>query len=485
MFPGVVLVALALLGARRGFARDARPLTASAMTLVAFGLALSFGPDGWRAGYAWLHENVFGFQAIRAPARFAVIAFCGLVLLAALGVRRLTALRHPSGAGGGRRTRVVAAVLVALVGLEYLNAPLPLASAPPAHTPVGQWLAREPLAGAVLHVPIGIDTENTPFMVQSLEHWRPLVNGYSGQRPAFFSSLVETLTDLPSPAAFALLREIDVRFVVSPTSIAGAGHPRSPLVERARLPDGLIYEVRWSAEALAALDDSSAPPPPPPGPPPFAVGEVAVYDVYWDGGPLDVPAGTATMTVINGGVGAARWEFETRAETAPWVSTFFQARDRFTTLTDDAFLPIQHSREIREGRRQVDRRYVYDRAANLLQTDQMALPLGAPAARDAFSALYYVRTLPLAPGSIITVPLNEAGTSLLLQVSVADVEAIEQGGARVRALRLEPRVMRRLERRRPIGITLWLSADDRRIPLRALVDAGFGRIRLELKEHRR
>ena len=115
----------------------------------------------------------------------------------------------------------------------------------------------------------------------------------------------------------------------------------------------------------------------------------------------------------------------------------------------------------------------------------MALPLGAPEARDAFTALYYVRTLALAPGSVITVPLNEAGASLVLHVSVGEVEDIEQRGERIKALRLEPRVMRRIERRRPVSITLWLSADDRRIPLRALVDAGFGRIRLELKEHRR
>ena len=96
-----------------------------------------------------------------------------------------------------------------------------------------------------------------------------------------------------------------------------------------------------------------------------------------------------------------------------------------------------------------------------------------------------MRTLALAPGTIITVPLNEAGTSLVLQVSVAEFEAIEQRGTRLEALRLEPRVMRRIERRRPISITLWLSADERRVPLRALVDAGGGRIRLELKEHRR
>jgi hypothetical protein len=492
MFPGITLLTLALVGLVGSARRDASAVVATGAALVVAGGVLSFGPEGWRGLYAILHDNIFGFQAIRAPARFSVIAVLGLAVLAALGIRALASRQTTARGGEAARSDLwsrarpwLPAAAVALLCLEYLNVPLPLAAAPPLRTDVGQWLAAEPAAGAVLHLPIGIDVENTPYMVQSLEHWRPIVNGYSGQRPAFFTSLVEAIAELPSPAAFATLREIDVRFVVSPVPIAGAGHPRSPLVERARLSDAIIYELQWSPDALAALDELDLPLPPAPGPAPFGVGEVLVYDVYWDGGPLDVPAGTATMTVLHGGAAAGGWAFETRAETANWVSTFFQARDRFMTVTDAELLPIEHTREIREGRREVDRRYIYDRASNLLHTPTMSLPLGAPAARDAFSALYYVRTLPLTPGSILTVPLNEAGTSLVLHVSVADVEEIAQRGQRVRALRVEPRVMRRIERRRPVTITLWLSADVQRVPLRALVDAGFGRIRLELKEHRR
>jgi hypothetical protein len=384
-----------------------------------------------------------------------------------------------------RRTRVaVSGAVISLLCLEYLNAPLPLAGAPPLRTEVGQWLAQEPTPGAVVHLPLTIDIENTPFMVQSLEHGRPLVNGYSGQRPVFFSSLVDSLADLPSPTAFAVLRDFDVRFVISREPVAGVGNDRSPLVERARLADGIVYEVHWTPQAIAALDVDSGPPPPPPGRASFAVGETATFDVYWDSGPMNVPAGIAVLTVQEGREGAERWRFETRAETANWVSSFFQARDRFITITDRDLLPVEHQREIREGRRQVDRRYRYDRAGNTVQTGEMTLPLGGAAARDALSALYYVRTLPLAPGTIVSIPLNEAGTSLTLQVSVGEPEEIAHGGGRVRALRLEPRVMRRIERRRPLTITMWLSADDRRIPLRAIIDAGFGRIRLELREYR-
>ncbi len=484
LFPGLVLLILAAAGAATGVARDARPLVFSSLALVTVGVALSFGPEGARAAYAALHDNIAGFQAIRAPARFAVIAVLGLGLLAALGTRAVLATRPG---------RALPMLLAALLALEYVNGPLPLAPAPARRTGVGQWLAAEPGPGAVLYVPLGDDIGNTPVMVQSLEHRRPIVNGYSGQRPAFFSALVESLADFPAPDALAAVRELDVRFVVAPAPVAGAGDPRSPLVERARFAEGVIYEVRWTPVAVAALGDTSGPPPPPPGIAPFAAGERAVYEVYWEGGPVNLPAGTAVVRVLDGAADRG-YTFETVAETASWVSSFFEARDRFTTRSDAVLRPLEHQREIREGRRRLSRTFVYDQAAGAVRigesrtaavaADALTLPLGSDDARDALTALFYVRTLALAPGTIVSVPINEAGTRLVLQVAAAGHETIEQAGRAAPALRLEPRLMRRIERRRPIAMTLWLSADERRLPLRVVVRAGFGEVRAELVEYR-
>ncbi len=484
LFPGLVLLVLALLGVLFNIRRDAQPVVLSTLALVVVGTILSLGPEGLRTVYAALHDNVFGFQAIRAPARFVVVAFIGLALLAALGMRQVL--------GRAKGQTIPLAIVISLLSLEYLNAPLPLVAAPTRQTAVGQWLAHEPTPGAVLHVPLGDDIDNTPVMVQSLEHFRPIVNGYSGQRPVFFSSLVEGLADFPSPNALAVVRELDVRFVVAPAPVAGAGNSRSPLIERARFDKGVIYEVRWTPEAIAVLGALSGPPPPPAGVAPFGAGELAVYTVHWDGGPVDLPAGTAALNVIDGGPGR-RWTFEARADTARWVSSFFQAQDRFTTIADQGLYPLEHRREIREGRREVNRTYVYDRRAGhvrvgasreaALAAEALTLPL-ADEARDALTALYYVRTLPLAAGTIVSVPVNEAGSSLVLQVAAAEQEMIEHRGRQTAVIRVEPRLMRRIERRRPISMTIWMSIDDRRMPLRVILEAGFGRVRAELTEYR-
>ncbi len=495
MFPGLILSGLALIGLAYGWRGDSRPLVASATALLVVGAVLSLSPGGLQSVYETIDAGRYGREAIRTPARFGVVAFMGLTLLASVGVR--TALGR---AGAGirdrdqriRRGRRVAILLLAAVCAEYANGSLPLAAAPPRQTAVGRWLATEPIPGAVLHLPLGGGVDETPVMVQSLEHRRSIVNGYGPQRPRSFADLVERLAEFPSRDSLARLRDLDVRFVVAPTPIAGAGNARSPFVERARLDAAVIYELRWTAEAIEALGDMSGPPPPPAGEALFAAGESSTYDIYWDSGPLNIVAGRVVLRVLEGSAASPRWRFEAVAETADWVASFYNARDRFMTTADAALLPVEHSREIREGDRQLRLTYVYDRAAQhvrvgnsrdeALSTDALTLPLGNDAARDMLTALYFIRTLPLASGSIVTVPLNEAGSVLQLEVAAAEPETIAYRGQPTAVVRLEPRLIRRSDGQQPTSMTLWMSADGR-VPLRAVLQTGFGRVRAELRDH--
>lgn len=488
MFPGLVLLGLAGLGLWRGWRSDARPIVVSAAVIAATGLVLSLGPEGVRPLYAWLADHVFGFQAIRAPARFSVVMMLGLCVLAGVGVAQ-------------SRLKTAAVVFLTVVmGLEYANAPLAFVAAPPTSTATGRWLAEHREPGAVLYLPLTLDRENTPFMVQSIEHGRPIVNGYSGQRPSFYTSLVDALADPVSPDARATLKELNVRFVVSPVTLPGAGERASPFVERTRFDDAVIYEMVWTPESEAALDEIAIAEPPPPGVPPFKVGEQARYDVEWVNGPLDLTAGQITLSVVApeaGDLGASgappAWVFSVAVDTAPWVSRFFEAHDRFRTAADEAMRPLLHQRALREGRRAVDRTYAYDHAARRVssgdspaaarQPGALTLPLPA-GARDALTALWYVRSMPLAPGSTLPLPLNEAGRNLALTVTVAARETITIDGAPVSALRVEPRFTARVQRRQAIESTLWLSDDERRVPLVVEVAAGFGRVRLKLVDYR-
>ena len=488
MFPGLILFGLAIFGAVKGWRTDAWPAVTTAIALAAAGFVLSLGPEGASTVYARVADVVFGFHAIRAPARFAVLAMLGLSLLAAAGLAKVKA--------GPRLVMVLAAVMM----IEYVNAPLKLVAAPETATAAGNWLRGQTGPGAVLYLPVSLDKDNSVYMVQSLEHRRPIVNGYSGQRPSYFTSVADAFADPSSVDARAMLKELEVRFVVSPEPLASADQPDSPYVERETFGDQAIYEVVWTETSEAALEDLDPPPPPPAGPAVFKVGETATYSVQWLTGPLDVPAGTIVLKVVppesgDNGVGGAApaWVFEATAETAPWVSRFFEAKDRFRTSADAQLTPLLHQRSLREGRRVVDRAFAYDHegrnvrsagsAAEAREAAALALPLAAHA-RDSLTALWYVRTLPLAAGARFDVPINEAGRNQHAAVTVGARMTIDTPNGPQPVFPVRPEITARVQRRQGIAATIFISADARRLPLQADISAGFGRVLLKLVDYR-
>jgi len=506
LFPGFVLAALAIAGAWLGWRSDSRPIVLTMLAIAILGFVLSLGPDGIRPLYAAFHRFIFGFQAIRAPARFSVVVLFALCTLAAIGWRELSPRAHgvlPLGhkdevnhKGHEEHTRVlrdlrgcVLFVLFALAALEWLHVPISLAAAPPLRTDVGQWLAAAPEPGAVAILPLDADIASTLAMVQSLEYRRPIVNGYSGQRPSFYRPLVDALNTFPSGDALLALRDSRVRFVVTPAPIAPSPEDGpSPAVERARFNDGTIYELRWTPAIDARLAATSTIDPPPAGPIPFQVGEIARYRVVWGSAGLNLSAGDIAISVE-----PPAYRLVVMAATAPWVAKFFEARDVFATQASGDLLPEIHEREQQEGSRHVTRAFLYDHTTGVVRTGRsvadaraegaVVLPM-FPHARDAIAALFYARTLPLREGEHYRFPVNEAGRNFVVELSVDGRDNVRVQGRDVDALRITPRLQRRVEEREQLSAVLWLSNEPRRIPLALDLDAGFGHVRVELESYR-
>ncbi len=490
LFPGVVVLVLAGLGvaARRGHAT--RATVPGLLAVIAVGFILSLGPEGWRSVYAAAHRFVFGFQAVRAPARFGVLVMLGLAVLAAFGASAL----H-------RRAGRLVWIVIALAMLEYAALPMPMVPRPPRTSGVAAWLAAAQGDGAVVYLPLTNDRQNTVAMIDALGHGRPILNGYSGQRPAFFPALVDALATFPTADAVWTLRDFGVRFVVAPADLppaispAGGAHAQlavgdTPLVERARVDGRVIYELVWTTEVEARLVPPAPPPPPPPGPLPFVVGERAEYEVGWVGGPIGVSAGQVVVQVEPPGHAGAAFRLVATAETAPWVSRFFQARDRYQTDATERLKPLVHARVQRQGRREIDRTFAFDAETGHVRIstpETAATPIilrVPPHTRDALTAFFYVRTLPLEPGTALTIAVNDGGRTRLVTIAGVARESITIAGRTTPAIRVEPRITERVPRRAPVDVVVWLSDDARRIVLAADVEAGFGKVRLELTEYR-
>jgi hypothetical protein len=213
----LMIEAVLILGGLVALSPRARDITRSVVRNPAFLAAvsvvgacwLSLGPlpmSGIRrmAGlglYNVFYDFVPGFDGVRAPARFAMVAAMFLAMLAGLGAARLRV---------GRGGRPLIAVLTVVVLIESWSVPLPMnlptalvrplpARIYPPHSapPVYRAIASLPERAVVAELPFGEATWELRYVYYSTVHWRRLVNGYSGFFPAGYAWRSARLSRLP------------------------------------------------------------------------------------------------------------------------------------------------------------------------------------------------------------------------------------------------------------------------------------------------
>jgi hypothetical protein len=153
----------------------------------------------------------------RMPGRAMVGVFMALAVLVGVKVSRAT---------GRLRTPAVQWLLIALVALEYWDAPIRLTTLD--HPPIYQALAAaEP--GAVCEVPFGIGdglstgvgSQDRRVLFYATLHQHPLVGGYIGRMPADAQRRYEEM-----PIVGALLRISDHRPFDSPLALSASNGER-------------------------------------------------------------------------------------------------------------------------------------------------------------------------------------------------------------------------------------------------------------------
>jgi len=205
-FPGIVALALAIVGVIAGWRSDRHVRMATAIVVGA--VFLSVAPR--LPGFDWAHAHLPGLGAIRAYARAGQIVMIGLGLLAAAGT---IALRRRW--VSDRRWPLVGGALILLVNAEALRAPMKYTAFEGVPSIYDALQNSEHVA--VLELPIypGVGaSRNASYMVNSTRHWKPLVNGYSGFVPPDYGVTARTLNGFPDPACFAWLRSKGVTTVV-------------------------------------------------------------------------------------------------------------------------------------------------------------------------------------------------------------------------------------------------------------------------------
>lgn len=145
----------------------------SAAVWIVVGLIGSLGTSTFF--YTFFYRRFEPFQAMRVPARFAVIVYAGLAIWGALGVAALLRNRP------GWKRHAMAAALVALMIVEVLPR-IRWEHVPRETPPVYAWL-NETRVGPVVEFPFSGEGVDYRYLLASTAHRVKLVNGTSGFFP--------------------------------------------------------------------------------------------------------------------------------------------------------------------------------------------------------------------------------------------------------------------------------------------------------------
>ncbi len=256
-FPGLLVTVLTVIGLLTVLSRPAaavdRPGPGSpsdrrlALLLLvlagAVAAVLSSGPviAGHPAPFAFLFDHVPGFNGVRVPARFAVVAMLAAAALAGVGWAALTGRLSA-------RSRQLLTGLACLVVLVETGGPIPWATLPVDDRTLAVYRALDRLGpGTVLELPIPRPSGpeypyvEAPRQLYATLDFHPRVNGYSGYAPPGYDADTLLFVSFPAPDTVTRLGQLGVRWVVvhgGPQDGAGQYGPASRARILATLPAG-------------------------------------------------------------------------------------------------------------------------------------------------------------------------------------------------------------------------------------------------------
>ncbi len=216
---------------------------------------------------------------------------------------------------------------------------------------------------------------------------------------------------------------------------------------------------------------------------PFHVGEYLKFSVQYG----IIHAGSAYLEVpraedVNG---HPVFLLQARAESNGFFSTFYKVRNKIQSYWDrDGHFSWRYSENRREGgfRAQNDMTFDYDRMeARYKDGRTFAIP---PHVQDALSAFYYSRTQALPLGGSIVFDYHASRKSLPLEVKVLGREKIETPAGKFNCVAIEPLLKAGGIFKKKGRLVIWITDDERRMPVLMKSKVTVGSISVVLQEYR-
>jgi hypothetical protein len=204
LFPGItaiVLAAIALFPGRA--ARD--PRARMALAILALGVLLSLGTA--LPGYGVLHQYLPLLSGLRNVARWGWLALAAIAILAGFGVAAAERMKLPAWRG-------VPILIAMLVTIEAIRTPVGYTRFHGIPKIYDRLAAESRVVLAEFPFYSGARvSQNGPYVLANTRYFQPLLNGYSSFHPESFMARGRTLSNFPSVATLAELRDLHVTHV--------------------------------------------------------------------------------------------------------------------------------------------------------------------------------------------------------------------------------------------------------------------------------
>ncbi len=205
----------------------------------------------------------------------------------------------------------------------------------------------------------------------------------------------------------------------------------------------------------------------------------------------------ATPTNVRDDVPVTNLIFRGNADAKGWFRKLFGIDFHFnmeSVVEPDTFTILRTTKADEQGKRVRASEAVFDRRAQQITWTERNPndPASAPrvvqhaldhAAYDFLSAIYYLRTQPLVLGQRLELVMSDSGEVFHIPVGVVERKRMKTVLGRVQTLRVDIELFgpHRLIQDRTGHMSLWLTDDARRIPVRARLDMDLGALDIKLK----
>jgi hypothetical protein len=221
---------------------------------------------------------------------------------------------------------------------------------------------------------------------------------------------------------------------------------------------------------------------------PFRAGETLTFDVSWS---HYLTAGAATVVVRDKrpSFGSTAYYIVAEGRPSALLSALYTLYYKADTLLDVfTLLPQRASLFSREGSRQRMKALRFDHPAGrgafevttstTVKTD-VILPRQA---QDPLSAIYVLRSRPLKIGAIFTMPVVDNGKVYRMEARVVARELVAAPVGPLNAWKIVPTISD--GHGRPTGekLSLWISDDARKLPVKLEADLSVGRFVIVLRD---